>query len=535
MPKIGRSFDELDNKIKTVNQSIKETDSSVKSLDKNLKLNPGNVDAIRQKYTLLNSNVKNTAERLELLKQKQQALNNDFNNGTITQDTYNRQLAKTATQIDKTEKELEALNKQLERQNADIRQAKFNNLTSGLTKVEGVAKKASVAVLAVGAAIVAMVKSSITTGDELSDLATKYQTTAENIQIWRNRLTLLASDENAYVSSLATVGSMLTSITAGRGARYLKYLNELGIAQEDLTNKTNAEVFELIYQGLRNVSDETERAIIAQGLLGDTGLEIATIARTDLEELTAYDEELIRNGIISSEQAAIADGAANKLAQLKMQFQANSAELMTALMPAFEALINLFNTTLLPIISNIASRFASLNSEQQKSALRLIALIILLPKLVAMIKGIVSIMNLLTAAKTANTVATHAQTAATAALNTVMTPWLGIITAISMALLVLCQILSIFTGRANEAINVGSQLTDTVDGLDTKMEEMGYDVEAEANSTYDVNRTATIDVNVTATGDGTKISDDNAEVVAKELEEVIITDLVNQGLGSIIK
>lgn len=42
MAKIGRSFDELDNKIKTVNQSIKETDSSVKSLDKNLKLNPGN-------------------------------------------------------------------------------------------------------------------------------------------------------------------------------------------------------------------------------------------------------------------------------------------------------------------------------------------------------------------------------------------------------------------------------------------------------------------------------------------------------------
>ena len=89
------------------------------------------------------------------------------------------------------------------------------------------------------AAIVAMVKSSITTGDELNDLATKYQTTAENIQIWRNRLTLLTGDENAYVSSLATVGSMLTSITAGRGARYLKYLNELVIAQEDLTNKTN--------------------------------------------------------------------------------------------------------------------------------------------------------------------------------------------------------------------------------------------------------------------------------------------------------
>ncbi len=537
MAKIGRSFDELDQKIKEVNKSIKETDTSVKSLDKNLKMNPGSVDTVRNKFKLLETNVKNTSTKLELLKQKQQALNTDFQNGAISQDTYNRQLARVATQIGKTEKELEALNKELATQNQAIRTAKFTNLTNGLNKVESGAKKVSVALLAVSAALVAVVKGAIDTGDALNDTATKYQTSVENLQIWSNRLTMLAGDSEAYVSSLATVGSMMTSITAGRGARYLTYLQQLGLAQEDVANKTNAEVFQLIYDGLRQVTDETQRAIIAQGLLGDTGLEIATIAGVNQETLTAYDNELINNGIITTEQAVAADEAANKMAALKQQFNAASAELLVALMPAFESLITLMNTTLIPIVTNVAKWFASMNTEQQKSTIRLLAILIVLPKFIAMIKGVISIMQMLNLVKSANTVATYGQAAAVGTLNTVMTPWIGIITAVSMALMILCQIISLFTGRASEAIDVGSQLTDTVDGLDEQMADMGYSVESEANSTYDVNnnRTTTIDVNVNATGDGTEINDANAQVVAKELEQEIMTDLINQGLGAVVK
>ena len=38
MAKIGRSFDELDQRIKSLNSNIKQTDSSVKALDKDLKM-----------------------------------------------------------------------------------------------------------------------------------------------------------------------------------------------------------------------------------------------------------------------------------------------------------------------------------------------------------------------------------------------------------------------------------------------------------------------------------------------------------------
>ena len=330
MAKIGRSFDELDQKIKQFNTSLKDADKQVKTLDKSLKLNPGNVDTVRQKYTLLSQNLQTNAQKIAALQEKQKRLTADYEAGAITQDTYNRQLAKTAQELEKAERETEELNVQLQQQNAAIRDAKFTNLTDGLTKVENVANKASVATLAVVAALTALVASAITAGDELSDTATHFGTSVEELQLWQNRLGMLAKDQEAYTKSLEKVGSVLTSITAGRGARYLTYLEKLGIAQEDLNGKSNGEVFDMIYNGLRNVTDATDRATIAQGLLGDTGLEIAVIAGTEQESINALDEALIANGIITSEQAKYADEAANKMLALKQQFQANSMELMVA-------------------------------------------------------------------------------------------------------------------------------------------------------------------------------------------------------------
>lgn len=48
MAKIGRSFDELDGKIKALNENLKTADKEVRKLDNDLKINPGNVDAVRQ-------------------------------------------------------------------------------------------------------------------------------------------------------------------------------------------------------------------------------------------------------------------------------------------------------------------------------------------------------------------------------------------------------------------------------------------------------------------------------------------------------
>ena len=77
----------------------------------------------------------------------------------------------------------------------------------------------------------------------------------------------------------------------------------------------------------------------------------------------------------------------------------------------------------------------------------------------------------------------------------------------------------------------------SINGLDDKLNDMGYDIETDAKTTYDVNNNKTLNINldVSATGDGTPIGEDNAEVVANALEDKILTDLINQGLGSVIR
>ena len=530
MAEIGRSFDELDKKIKQFRSDIKTTDADVKKLDKSLKLNPGNVDDVRKKYALLSQNLQTNSEKLVALKQKQQALNNDLKTGAISQKEYERQLKTVKTELVATEKEVKDLTTALQGQNAAVREAKYTNLIEGLTKAEDRAKKFSRAALVVVSALGLMMKSAIDTGDELSDTATHFGTNVEELQLWSNRLGMLAKDQDAYTKALERVGSVQAMMTTGRGARYITFLEQLGIAQEDLNGKTNGEAFEIIYNALRNVTDEAERMTLAQGLLGDTGLEIAVIAGTQQEKINELDDALMQNGVITSEQAAAADEAANKMLALKQQFQAANAELLVALMPTFEALTELLKTAVIPVINKLSDWFGSMTQGQQKALLIMMMIIIFLPKIITLIKGVVSVLKL-------TKIATLGQAAATGTLTAAAGPWLGIITAISLALLLLIKIIGWFIGASNDAVDSADDLLSRMDQVQTEAGSMGADLGYSTESTYNANNSKTLDINldVTATGDGTKVSEENAELIANDLYDKISVDLLNQKLGEITR
>ena len=311
----------------------------------------------------------------------------------------------------------------------------------------------------------------------------------------------------------------------------MTYLKQLGIEQEDLKNKTNSEVFDMIYNSLRNVTDETQRAIIAQGLLGDTGLEIATIAGTDAAAIDELDNALIENGIITTEQALAADTAANTMLALKQQFQGASAELLVALMPAFETLTELLKTAVIPVINNLAGWLGSLGSGGQKFLLILLAVVIVLPKIIAGVKGFITVLRLVRTA-------TMAQTAATMGLNAAAGPWLGIIIAITVAVMALISVLSWFTGgSADDVTNSANGMLSSINGLSDAIEDLDADVGYSAETTHETNAHKTVDINldVNATGDGTQISEENAEEIADNLHEKILVDILNDELGGVVR
>ena len=526
MPEIGRSFDTLNKKIKQLTTEIRTSKAEVRDLDKSLKLNPNDVDKIRQKYAALSDTLSLAAEKVTLLKNKQSTLTDEFKNGNISQSEYEKELVKVQKALNKAEGEVNDLTSSLSKQNAEIRNAKFNNIIDGLTKTENIATKTSKAALGVVAALGAIFTSAISHGSELDDLAKKYDTTAEELQIQQHVYERLTGSADGYTASLAKIGSMQSSISAGRGARYLEYLNRLGISQSELSNKSNAEVYDLIYERLRLVTDGTERATIAQGLLGDEGLNLANMAGVAADEIEKLKQEMIDTGIVTNEQAAAAGEAGDMIDDLKYDYQAASAELLASALPALETLFGLLKDSVVPILNTMASGLSAIGPTGQKVLLLLLAVIVVLPKIIALVKTGITLFNLLKAA-------TLAQAGATATLNAVSTPWLGIIMAISLALIGLIALISMFTGNAKSATDISNDLLSTMDETQSKLNEMGYDLDYSTEQTYNSNsrRELDINVNVEAKGDGTEIDDSNAQRIGGYIYDQMSIDLINQLLG----
>ena len=71
----------LDKALRDVRKSTRDIDSELRKVNQSLKFNPGNVDLLRQKQTLLNEKIEKTEANLEELKNMQKQVANDPNQG----------------------------------------------------------------------------------------------------------------------------------------------------------------------------------------------------------------------------------------------------------------------------------------------------------------------------------------------------------------------------------------------------------------------------------------------------------------------
>ena len=156
--KIGRSFSELDEKIKQFNSTLKDGQKELKEFDNNQKLHPGSVDTAEKKFKLLASTLQTNTQKLAALRDRQKALTADFEAGAIKESEYNNQLKKTAEQIAKTEIEITKLTEQLRKKNQVMAETQFEHYCAGLKKAEDKAKAFSRAALVVVGALTAVLK-----------------------------------------------------------------------------------------------------------------------------------------------------------------------------------------------------------------------------------------------------------------------------------------------------------------------------------------------------------------------------------------
>jgi len=518
---IARSLEEIDRKVKDLNKTLRSSSAETRELDKALKLDSKNAEAVSKKMQNLQLAVGTATQKVALLKQKQDAANRSFQRGDISAAEYK----KIELSVIKAENELKSLNNEIvktQKMKVDQTAAGFDKLTANMGKAQVAAQKLSRAATVILTTLTAAAGAFIKIGDELDDTSKKFAISAEQLQLQRNLYAKNTDDAKNYDKALSSLNSVMASIAKGRGTAYIETLDRLGVSTKDASGKAKsaAEVYDEMVVALGKVTDETERSSLASIVFGENGLNVALVAGLTRDELNAYNEELSRHGIVSSEAAAQAGLIADQLDNCKQQISAASAELMVALLPVIMELIEIAKVTLIPILNRIAEWFGEMSPEQIKFVFFLLMLVIVLPKIISIIMAIIGIVK-------AITIACYGAAGGVGAVSAASLPLQPILIAVAAAILIVVLLFVMLAGKSKDVTGELNKQQKQFTSMQKSYSDMAADMDGTVAVTSANSNTQTVnyDVNINAHGD-TPISKEASEMVADDL-----ADRINMSLG----
>ena len=153
---IGGDTTKLDKALQGTNKEIKSTQSELREVERLLKMDPGNTEAMKQKQELLTKAVGETKDKLDLLKDAEKQVEEQFKNGEASEEQYRaikREVEATEAQLKNLEKAAADSNVTL----TNIGEA-FGNVGDKLTTVGTKLTTVSAGIVGVGTASVAAAK-----------------------------------------------------------------------------------------------------------------------------------------------------------------------------------------------------------------------------------------------------------------------------------------------------------------------------------------------------------------------------------------
>lgn len=367
---VSRSLTEINGALKSINSQLKTATTETKSLSKSLKLDPTNLSLAGAKAEALKKQIELANEKVKLLREQQRAMVAD---GSV--DKTSESYKKLERQIIQAESQVKVLRKEL----AETSNTKLTALQTGLSQISRICAAVLGSVVAIGVAFA-------TTGDEIAKASDKYNISAETYQKWKNIFDKIAGDSNGYSSALQAMNSLLGQVAKG-SAKAQTALGLLGLTLEDLNGVGAHEGLMILLDALKEVGDEEERAAIAYALLGNAGAELAMISKASASEITTLNQELEKAGIISDNQADKAAALNDAFTDLKNTFKKVLVDVGEALVPTFQALINIMKA-FTPILTVLAKLLNAIGPVGQMLLVTLIGIVAVLPAVAGMIKAI---------------------------------------------------------------------------------------------------------------------------------------------------
>lgn len=372
----------LDKALKDVDKNTRDIDKELKQVNKDLKFNPTSVELWRQKQTLLNEKVKETTNRLNVLKDAQKQI--DSGAVEVSAQEY-RQLQR---EIIETESKLKTFKGQLK----EVGNAKLTALSKQFDQISQKTRGLSMAAGAFGGALLANAYKAAQSADEIATLAKQYGVTTDEIQKMNYAQNLVD------VSTESMLGSM-QKMTKQMGANNSAF-QELGVSitNTDGTMRDSTDVWYDTLAALGKVENETQRDILAQELFGRSAAELAGIIDDGGAALQAYGDEAEAAGVILSEDGVNAavqfNDAMDRLkATLTGDLLKAGASLAQTLVPVLEKVVG--------FLANLFAWFGNLQGPTQAFILVIAGLVAAISPVAGIISTILSLLAMLPPAFTA--------------------------------------------------------------------------------------------------------------------------------------
>lgn len=521
---VGRSLEQIDQKVKKLNDSIRQTTSQTRELDKALKLDSKNTEASAQKMKNLETQIGLAIQKVALLRQKQMEATKAFEKGDLTAKEFN----KIKVSVMQAENELSKYNVELKKTADAPTIERIGKLEKGFGKVDSALKKSQQTLKTFSAltlALITTITASITAFTNqtiaLDEQAKALDVSIEKMQLQRNVYKEITGDAGNFDSALTSLKGVMSSIALGNGAGYLNILEHLGVSTKDLNGNTKelGAVYDEVLQALAGMEDISLRNSLAYELFGENAINVLEVMQTSAETIDELNQKQQDLGITTEEQVKTAKQVQETWNELKFGFMQVSAELAENLLPIIQVLSEFVIENVLPILTSITNWFGSMSPQQQKFTIFLLLLIVLLPKIVSIITAIVGVIK-------AITVASYGAAGGVGAVSAASTPLLPILWAVAAVVLVVATLFAYLMGQSTNLTQTLNQQTSQMADLEAQYSNMGSDFDVNTTQVSENANHSQVDINVdiNATGDS-PISQENAELVADLLAERINKEL----------
>lgn len=346
---------EFKDAVSSVNTNLRVLASEMKKVTTEYGDNSGSIEALTAKQSTLNKQVDTQKNKISALKAALANAESQYGENDkktqqwrISLNNAETDLLKLNKEVGNNEKALKDAEDPTKKSIKDLKDMGNESEKSGSkmsnfgATVRKIAAGIGASIAAMGAAMVKMgkelyqaVNDAAAAGDDIDKLSQRLGLSREAYQEWSYVLSQSGVDIQSMQVGLKTMTNAIDDARNG-SSKATGEFSRLGISIQDLEGKSREEIFAMTIKGLQGLTDDTEKAALANDLFGRSGQEIIPLLNISAEQTQELISKTHELGMIMSDSAVTASvNYTDAMDTLKTTFTGVKNTIMADLMPGF--------------------------------------------------------------------------------------------------------------------------------------------------------------------------------------------------------